>query len=348
MRHDWQPLRVAPEASVKHTMAVIDQARLGIALVVDADDRLLGTVTDGDVRRAILRGVGLDAPVREVMATRFTVLEEGASDQDALETMQAHQVGQVPALDREGRVRGIFALPDLLAGETRPNWVVVMAGGQGQRLRPLTNDLPKPMLPVGEQPLLEIAVRRLVSHGLRELFLSVHYLGLRIEEHFGDGSAFGCHIRYLREPQPLGTGGALALLPERPRHPLLVINGDLITDLNFSAMLGAHARHGGAATMCVREYTHEIPYGVVRVADDQVAGLEEKPVRRELINAGIYVLDPALLDLVPRGEAYTLTRLIEDAMARGGSVVPFVVHERWLDIGRPGDYEQVRQGVDKA
>jgi dTDP-glucose pyrophosphorylase len=347
MRHDWQPLRVAPGASVRETMAVIDRARLGIALVVDDGDRLLGTVTDGDVRRAILRGVGLDAPASEVMATRFTALGDHATDQDALETMQAHQVRQVPALDREGRVRGIFALPDLLAGEARPNWVVVMAGGQGQRLRPLTNDLPKPMLPVGEQPLLEITVRRLVAHGLRELFLSVHYLGDRIEEHFGDGSAFGCHIRYLREPRPLGTGGALGLLPERPRHPLLVINGDLITDLNFSAMLAAHARHGGAATMCVREYTHEVPYGVVRVHDDRVAGLEEKPVRRDLINAGIYVLDPRLLALVPNGEPYPLTRLMEDAMAGGETVVPFVVHERWLDIGRPGDYEQVRKGVDK-
>jgi|RhiMetdeSRZDD1v2_1073273.scaffolds.fasta_scaffold188127_2 dTDP-glucose pyrophosphorylase len=346
-RTDWSRLRVGPDATVRETLAVIDRGKAGIALVTDPHDRLLGTVTDGDVRRGILANRSLDGPVSTVMFTRFVGLPAGATDAEALDVMQAHQVRQVPLLESDGRVVGIVCLDELLpAANARPNWVVVMAGGEGRRLRPLTDDRPKPMLLVGDQPLLEITVRRLASQGLRRIFLAVHYQRDKIEDHFGDGTALGCQIEYIREPVPLDTGGALGLLPEMPSHPLLVVNGDVVTDVDFAALLDHHRQHGGAATVSVRPFSQQIPYGVVRCVGERIEGIEEKPVQHSFINAGIYVIEPRLVALVPPGERYALTQLVEDALAAGEKVVPFVIHERWVDIGQPHDYQSVRDGVD--
>ena len=344
MRTNWRDLRVDATATVRETMKVIDRSRVGLALVVEGE-RLLGTVTDGDVRRAILREVPLEAPVREVMYRDFVFLPHGSPEAVARELMQARQIKQVPVLAADGTVVGLYYLPDLLVPSPRPNWVVIMAGGQGRRLRPLTEETPKPMLPVGGQPLLEVIIRRLVDHGFRRLFLSVHYRSDQIEAHFGDGARFNSHIEYLREDRPLDTGGALALLPERPAAPVLVVNGDVVTDVNFSALLDYHAQHGGAATLCVREYTSEIPYGVLKCRGDLVEAFEEKPVQRLLINAGIYVVEPRLLSHLPAGEAWPLPRLVTDAIAAGERIAAFVVHEQWLDIGHPADYERVRNGL---
>jgi dTDP-glucose pyrophosphorylase len=344
MRTNWRDLRVEPAATVRETMKVIDRSRVGLALVVEGD-RLVGTVTDGDVRRAILREVPLEAPVREVMYRDFAFVPQGSAEAIARDLMQARQIKQVPVLAADGTVVGFYYLPDLLVPSPRPNWVVIMAGGQGRRLRPLTEDTPKPMLPVGGQPLLEVIIRRLVDHGFRRLFLSVNYRSDQIESHFADGSPFNCHIEYLREDRPLDTGGALALLPEQPTAPVLVVNGDVLTDVNFSALLDYHTEHAGAATVCVREYTSEIPYGVVKCRGDLVVAFEEKPVQRFLINAGIYLVEPKLLIRMPAGEPWPLTRLITDTIAAGERIAAFVVHEQWHDIGHPADYERVRNGL---
>ncbi len=339
---DWRGCAVKPEQSLREAMEVIERGRHGIALVVDQEHHLLGTLTDGDVRRAILRELSLKTPVGQVMCRDYTWLPDGTREAVALELMQVRLVKQLPLLDPERRVVGLWVLPDLLAQAPRPNWALIMAGGEGRRLRPLTEKLPKPMLPVGGQPLLEIAVGRLVSHGFRRLFLAVHYRREQIEEHFGDGGRFGCRIDYLRESQPLGTGGALRLLPELPQHPLLVINGDLLTDVSFSALLDYHAQHQGAATLCVREVVHEIPYGVVECDGDRVCGFQEKPVQRTLINAGMYVLEPRLLRLLPDRDAYPLPQLLADARQAGEVSYAFLVHEDWADIGSPADYERFR------
>jgi dTDP-glucose pyrophosphorylase len=347
IRRDWTGLCVGPDATVRETLAVIDRGKVGIALVTDGEQRLLGTVTDGDVRRGILAEVPLDGPVSALMATRFVSLHGAATEAEALAAMQSHLVRQIPLLDGDGRVVGLACLADLLPPVTaRPNWVVVMAGGEGRRLRPLTDDRPKPMLPVGDQPLLEITVRRLAGQGLRHIFLAVHYQAEKIEEHFRDGSALGCRIEYLREREPLGTGGALSLLPPRPEAPVLVVNGDVVTDVDFLALLEHHREHDAAATVCVRPFAQQIPYGVVRCVGERVEGIEEKPVRRSFINAGIYVVAPRLLPLVPGGRAYALTQLVEEALEGGHKVVPFLIHERWIDIGQPHDYASVRDGVD--
>jgi dTDP-glucose pyrophosphorylase len=324
-------------------MLAIDRGRLGIALVVDADGRLLGTVTDGDLRRAILRGVALDAAIDRVMNRDFTAVGRDATVSSVLELMRVRSIRQIPVLDAGGCMIALYFLPDLVEPSTRPNWAVIMAGGEGRRLRPLTEETPKPMLPVGERPLLENTVALLVSHGFRHLFISIHHLGDQIQTHFGDGEKFGCHIAYLRERKPLGTAGALSLLPERPRDPLLVVNGDLLTDVNLSALMDYHVETGCAATQCVREYVFQIPFGVVRCEEGQVIGVEEKPLQRLLINAGIYVLSPALLKLVPVDHEISMPDLLAQARREGYRVAAFPIRERWIDIGRPEDYYWAHQ-----
>ena len=344
MRTDWRSIRVHPHASMLQTMAVVSDGRLGIVLVVDEDDRLQGTVTDGDMRRAILRQVGLDAPVSSVMERRFTAVTPDVEPQAVLMMMHTRSIKQVPVCDAEGRVVGLYVMEDFIEPTTRPNWAIIMAGGKGRRLWPLTAYVPKPMLPVGNRPILEVIVAQLVSHGFRRIFISINYMGDQIVKHFDDGRRFGCSIEYLREDEPLGTGGALSLLPERPEHPLLVTNGDLLTNIDLSELMDYHQAHGAVATLCAREFTYEVPYGVVRCEDDRVLALEEKPVYRQLINAGIYVLDPCLLDYVPTGQFYPLTNLIEEACARGLDVKAFFIQEEWMDIGHLEDYEQARSG----
>jgi len=341
MRTEWRSIGIPPEASLREAMAAVDRGQFGIALVVDADGCLLGTVTDGDLRRALLRGVALDARADQVMNRAFVAVRQEVTDSDVLELMRAHSVRQIPVLDAEGRMAGLYFLPDLAEPSTRANWAVIMAGGEGRRLRPLTAETPKPMLPVRDRPLLENTVALLVKHGFRTLFISVGYRAEQIEKHFEDGQRFGCRIAYLREERPLGTGGALSLLPERPSAPLVVLNGDLLTDLDLSALMDYHAKAGCAATQCVREYVFQVPFGVVRCEEGHVIETEEKPLQRLLINAGIYVISPQLLSLVPANQGLTMPDLLGLARHEGFDVAAFPIREQWIDIGRPDDYEWV-------
>lgn len=343
MRTNWRSFSISPEASLRDAMLAIDQGRLGIALVVDVNDRLLGTVTDGDLRRAILRGVTLDVKVNMVMNQNFIAVGKDISAHGVLELMRIHSIKQIPVLDAKGCVVGLYFLPDLVEPSLRPNWAVIMAGGEGSRLRPLTAKMPKSMLPVKDRPLLENTISLLVNHGFRQLFISIHYLGDQIEAHFGSGSKFGCHISYLREKKPLGTAGGLSLLPDRPRDPILVVNGDLLTDANLSALMDYHTEVGCAATQCVREYIFQIPFGVVRCEEGQVVETEEKPVQRFLINAGIYVLSPDLIDLVPIDQEFTMPELLAQARYKGYRVAAFPIREGWTDIGRIEDYRWASQ-----
>lgn len=321
-------------------MEVIDRGVMEIALVIDEQERLLGTVTDGDIRRAILCGLALETPVSEVMNRHFTAVGAEVSPKEVLSLMVARSLKQIPVLAPEGRLLGLHVLPDLIGGVSeRSHWAVIMAGGEGRRLRPLTEAVPKPMLPVGNQSILERIITQLVAHGFRRIFLAINYLGFKIEEYCGDGRRFGCRIDYLRESRPLGTAGPLSLLPEHPEHAVLVANGDLVTELNFSALMDYHTQQKHAATLCVREFAYQVPYGVVQVNGQQVISIEEKPLRRFLINAGIYVIEPEALALVPQGAEFNMPDLLETLKARGEAVGAFPIREYWLDIGRLEDYQ---------
>ena len=326
------------------TMAVISDGRLGIALVVDKNDQLLGTVTDGDMRRAILNHVELDAPVSSVMTRRFTMITPEAQPHEALELMHSRSIKQVPVCTSDGRVTGLYVIEDFTEPMCRSNWAVIVAGGKGRRMWPLTAYVPKPMLPIGNRPILELIVLQLVRHGFLQVFISINHLGEQIMRHFGDGRHFGCSIEYLHEEQPLDTGGALSLLPAKPEHPVLVTNGDLLSNVDLSKLMDYHQAHEASATVCVQEVTYRVPYGVVRYEGDEVVAIEEKPTLKEHINAGIYVLDPHLLTLIPTGQPYPLPCLIEDARNRGLGAKVYFIHEGWMDIGHLDDYQQVHGG----
>lgn len=343
MQKDLQKTCVPESGTILDGLRALDVGGLGIALVLGAEGRLAGILTDGDLRRAILRGADLQAPLAAHVQRRFTSVGPEASRAEVLDLMQARVYEQVPIVDARGQLVGLHLLHELLGAVDRPNWAVIMAGGKGTRLRPITESIPKPMVRVAGRPILERLVLHLVGFGIRRLFLSVHYLPRVIEDHFGDGSALGCRIEYLREPEPLGTGGALSLLPAKPEHPLLVLNGDLVTQANLDQLLEFHRRGGYAATMAVRRYLHTVPFGCVEGRGGRIERFEEKPVVERLVNAGIYVIEPRLLGRVPRA-AYPLTTLFEECLEKGEPVGAFEMQDDWIDVGQREQLRQAQEG----
>jgi dTDP-glucose pyrophosphorylase len=335
-------ISIRGDATIREGMQAIQRGACWIALAVDENGVLLGLLTDGDVRRALLAGASLDDPVEPHIRRQFTAVPPSASRSEVLDLMRARNFNQIPIVDDQGRLVGLHLLREIVGAMQRPNWAVVMAGGRGERLRPLTDRIPKPMIKVAGRPILERIVLHLVGFGIRRVYLSVNYLSPVIEEHFGDGSRLGCRIEYLRENEPLGTGGALSLLPEKPQEPLLVLNGDLLTEFDVGNMLAFHAQGGYAATMGVHDYVQTVPFGVLDVAEGRILGIREKPTMTYPTNAGIYVLNPSLLERVPRNAMYTIPALVEDCLARGESVGAFSVEDDWLDIGRPQELQRAR------
>jgi dTDP-glucose pyrophosphorylase len=338
----WRKTIVPTAAALREAIAAIDGTPFKIALVVGADGTLKGTVTDGDVRRAILRGVQLGDPVAGVMNPRPKSVPATSGRNAVRAAMRAANVRQMPLVDAAGRVVGLDVLGAAdVASDTR-NWVVLMAGGMGSRLQPLTNDVPKPLLNVGGRPLIETIIENFVRQGFSRIFLAVRYKAEMFEAHFGDGARWGAQIEYLHEDQTRGTAGALSCLPERPSEALIVMNGDLLTSVDFRHLLAFHREHGAEATMCVREYSFVVPYGVIELDAHRVAAVSEKPVQRFFINAGIYVLEPSVLDRVPPDARFDMTSLFESLVADRHETAAFPIREYWLDVGRLDDLERAR------
>lgn len=337
---NWEEVLVGPTTTLRDALAVIDRTGSKMALVVDGERHLLGTLSDGDIRRALLQGMALTGPVTAAMHTSPACARDGEDPATILATMRRRGLHQMPVLDVKRRVVGLEIYIDYFDAPQRPNWVVIMAGGLGTRLGELTRDLPKPLLKVGARPLLETIVRAVVEQGFERIYLSVNFKAERIEAHFGDGAAFGIDIRYLREQQRLGTAGALSLLPEPPSVPLLVTNGDLLTKEDFGQLVDGHVEAGADATLAVRPYEMQVPFGVVRERDGFVEGIEEKPIQRFLVSAGIYVLSPASLQLVPKQQFLDMPALFDAVIARGLRARCHYVRSYWLDIGHLSDYER--------
>lgn len=344
---NWESTLVSPETSIRRALEIIDSSAAQIVLVTDSDRRLLGTVTDGDVRRAILRGVSLDDDVQKVMHDKPVTADLDTDKGPILELMKTKGIHQVPLVDKFGRIAGLQAIDELLRNGSHEHWAVLMAGGNGERLRPITNTCPKPLLKVGDKPVLETIILALKGAGFRRFFLSVNYKAEMIEEYFGCGDALGVDIDYLHEEKPLGTAGALSLLPQKPPGPLLVMNGDLLTNIDFSRLLRFHKKTSTEATMCVREYSMEVPFGVVSTEDLRLSALEEKPIRKFFVNAGIYVLNPSTLDLIPRNEKYDITELFKSLVENDRSSSVYLIREYWLDIGRADDYEVAQMDYER-
>jgi dTDP-glucose pyrophosphorylase/CBS domain-containing protein len=339
---------VAQDASIRTTMEVIDRFAKGIALVIDDAGHLLATVTDGDMRRAILAGVNLDHPVSRMQKagqTRPVVARIETSENALLALMAQYSIRQVPLLDDAGRVCGLSVLHEILQQNELPLTGVIMAGGYGKRLMPLTEAVPKPMLPVNGRPLLEHTLAKLRQSGIRNVNVATHHLSQSIVDHFKDGSEFGVQLRYFEETEPLGTAGGLGSMASGT-DPLLVINGDVLTSVDVRAMLDFHRDHHASLTVGVRQYDIEVPFGVVETDGVKVTGIQEKPVLRHFINAGIYLLDRDVCRLVPDGRRFDMPDLIAAVIESGGAVISFPVREYWIDIGRIEQYNKA--GLDVA
>lgn len=342
MISDIRDILIPSTTSILETLRVIDQTALEIALVVDSERRLHGTVTDGDIRRAILRGCSLETPVQQIMNQKPTVMSLDTPDDEALFTMSGRQIKSLPVLDREGRVTGLTLWRELVGRRRRETWAVIMAGGLGSRLGSLTAEVPKPLLTVGSRPLLGTIISRLRQFGIWKIFVAVNYRAEQIISYLGDGSAFDVQVEYLREDQPLGTAGPLSLLPSIPTEPLLVMNADLLTRLNFGNLLEYHVSSHKEMTVCVRTCHVEIPFGVVQVQGNDLVEIVEKPSQEILINSGIYVLEPRVLSRVPAGQRFDMPELIRQTAGQGNGVGCFPLADFWMDIGRPEEYQRAQ------
>lgn len=343
---NWESVLVSPEAPLHDVMEALDKGGLQIAVVVNDTRQVIGTLTDGDIRRALLRQLPMDTPCGDVMGRAPETALETASKEEVLARMERRRLLQIPLVDGQGRIVGIQTLHDLLHTRRRSNAVFLMAGGFGKRLQPLTDHCPKPLLNVGDKPILEIIIENFVSAGFHRFFISTHYRPEMIRERIGDGSRWNIEVEYVHEDEPLGTGGALGLLPrDRIQEPMFMMNGDLLTNLDFNKLMDFHESHDGVATMCVREYEHRVPYGVIESDGLRVTSMVEKPAYRYFINAGIYVLSPQILNAVAPGQRIDMPTLLEQQMAADKPVNMFPVHEYWLDIGRMEDFQRAQDEV---
>jgi dTDP-glucose pyrophosphorylase len=339
---NWQDCRVSRDASIQEAMERIEECELQIAVITDADGALEGVATDGDIRRGLLQGVSLDAPVSQVMNPNPVVARQGESHESVARLMEVNRVHQIPVVNDRGQVVGLQTIDDLLMEDGRSNTVVIMAGGLGTRLRPITENRPKPLVEVEGVPILETLLERISMQGFVEVYLSVNYEAGMIEGHFEDGSDLNLHIEYLREKKRLGTAGPLSLLPERPEEPVLVVNGDLLTTLNFGRLIDFHDEQGVAATMGVRRYQTEVPYGVVDIENQRITGIEEKPTEQYFVNAGIYVLEPEVLDFVPANTFFDMPTLFQSLMDAGQELTAYPIQEYWRDIGEQRDLHEAQ------
>lgn len=330
---DFSKILLSPHDSIAHAIRTIDQGAVQIALVVNSKGVLLGTLTDGDIRRGLMRGETLESHVEKCMQRGFLKISENYPEGLAQRLMREKDLAHMPVLDKEGHVVELFLLEELNRPKLFQNWVVLMAGGYGKRLQPLTNDCPKPMLRVAGKPILEIILEQCIEAGFRKFFISVNYLKKQIIDYFGDGSKWQIEILYLEEKKPLGTAGSLGLLPKNPDKPILVMNGDILTRLNHEKLLLFHKENSASATICVREHKTTIPYGIVETKSSKVLFLDEKPELSHQINSGIYVLNGDILNYLRPNQHCDMTQLLKESMKKEHSVIAFPIHEYWLDIG---------------
>lgn len=337
---DWKRISVNEQSSIKDALTVLDREALQIVLVIGKGCKLLGTLTDGDVRRALLRGEGLDGQVTSAMNTMPLIGLKQQSETAWKRKILEYSIRHLPIVDDKKCIVGLYY--DKKEVKKRSNHVVLMLGGLGTRLRPLTETIPKPMLMVGDKPLLETIVMHIAEQGFVNFYFCINYLGEQIRRYFGDGSQWGIHIEYVEEDESMGTAGALSLLPEKPTMPFVVMNGDLLTKVDLTALIDFHVEHDNITTACVREYAQQVPYGVVEVEGTRVTQLVEKPVYRYFVNAGIYALSPEAMEKIPEAVFYDMPTLIEEVLSEKGNVGGFPITEYWMDIGQMPDFEKAQ------
>lgn len=340
MSISWKSGLLPLKSSIQEVIKNLDETTLQIALIVDTDGKLIGTITDGDIRRGLLRGLDLNSPVETIVYKDSLVVTPEMSRDMVLQLMQTNRIHQLPIVDEDRNVVGLYLLDEILAPSSRENSFIIMAGGRGTRLMPHTENCPKPLLPVAGKPILEHILERAKAEGFFNFIIAIHYLGHMIEDYFGDGSRFGVHISYIKEEEALGTAGALSLITDVMKLPFVVTNGDVLTDIHYGDFLDFHERHGAAATMSVRRHEWQHPFGVVRTKGVDIVGFEEKPVYRSHVNAGIYALNPDALEKLSPGKHCDMPTLFTRLNSAGFRTIVYPMHEPWIDVGRPDDLER--------
>lgn len=342
--NDWKQTIVSPQTSLRDTIACIDRSTFQVALVQNNENMLVGIVTDGDIRRAILRGLDLSIEIKEVMNANPKTAHESATSEELLRLMKKEALHHLPLVNDDGFLVSLITLDELVGSIEKSNPVVIMAGGLGRRLYPLTEKTPKPMLLVGGKPILETILESLVSAGFNKFYIAVNFKAEKIKDHFGDGTKWGIDIEYIHENIRLGTAGALSLLPDLPSEPIIVMNGDILTNVSYDGLLQFHNQNRAVATMAVRKYDFEVPYGVVNLEGSTIKGIEEKPVQNFFVNAGIYVLSPEVLSHVPANEFYDMPTLFEKLIANDNKrVSAYPLREYWLDIGISDEFDKAQR-----
>ena len=327
-------------STIREALNVINNGAMQIAIVVDKEDKLIGTLTDGDIRRGLLKGLDLNSQIVSIIYKNATVAKIGDTKEEVLKKALAKKLHQIPIVDENNRVIGIKEIEELVSPAIKPNKVILMVGGLGTRLRPLTENTPKPMLIVGNKPILQTIVEKFSEYGFVNIVMCVNYKSHIIQDYFGDGSSFGVNIEYVLEEKRMGTAGALSLLEEIPTEPFFVMNGDLLTNVNFEHLYHYHLANNSMATMCVREYDFQVPYGVVNIQEGKIVSIKEKPVQKFFVSAGIYMLNPEVIEHIEKNEFFDMPTLFEKLIGIGESTLSFPIREYWLDIGRMEEYER--------
>ena len=331
-------LSIYGESNIKKVISTIEKGGLKIALIFDKENKLLGTVCDGDIRRALLRGLTLESSISEIINKKFIKASINKSKKDIFKLMKEKGVSQIPIVSIESELIGLEISEDLLPNSSKylvPNYALLMAGGRGRRLKPFTNNCPKPLLPINGKPILEIILEQCIDSGIRNFFISVNYLAEKIINYFGDGSKWNIKITYIREKKPLGTAGALKLLPDLFKDPIIVINGDVLSKTNFHDLLKYHSNNFADITICAREHVLSSPYGVIEVDGIYFKSMLEKPSFKQLVNAGIYVVNPSIIKLIKENEYIDMPQLINLTKNENNNIVVYPLHEYWLDVGKP-------------
>lgn len=337
-------IKLSQNSTIKQALEIIDGGAMQIALVVEENNKLIGTLTDGDIRRGLLKGLDLNSTVESIVFKTPTVAKISDSKEEILKVAMALKLHQIPVVCENGRILGIQEIEELIKPRYKANRVVLMVGGLGTRLRPLTNDTPKPMLKVGNKPILQTIVEKFSQYGYTNIIMCVNYKSHIIEDYFKDGSKFGVNIEYIQEEERMGTAGALSLLKDKPTEPFFVMNGDLLTNVNFEHLDSYHSNNNSIGTMCVREYDFQVPYGVVNINNNnKIVSIEEKPVHKFFVSAGIYMLSSEILNYVPLNKFYDMPTLFEKLIKEEKNVLSFPLREYWLDIGRLEEYKKANE-----
>lgn len=337
-----QNLKINRNSTIKEALQVIDNGGMQITLIVDEKEKLIGTLTDGDVRRGLLNGLDLNSPIETIIFKTPSVAKITDSKEEILKIALSKKLHQIPIVYENGKVVGIQQIEELIKPIEKTNKVVLMVGGKGKRLGQLTDKIPKPMLKVGDKPVLHTIINNFVGYGYRNIVMCVNYKSNVIKDYFGDGSDFGVNIDYILEENQMGTAGALSLLKEKPKDPFFVMNGDLLTNVNFENIHDFYISNNANALMCVGGYDFQVPYGVVNIENSKILSIEEKPLHKFFVNAGIYMLSPEVLEYVPKKQFYDMTTFFERLISENKNVISFPLREYWLDIGHIEEYKKAK------